>query len=86
MCVTYEHTVYCANKTFHEESTEFARQKQARRKKAKDAADLEPHDDYDVDANTCVGDALVLGIDLGTCDQRSPAPRPSGSDPDACVL
>ena len=65
LCVTYERTVYRVNKTSKEESDEFVLKKQAKRKRAKEAVDLEPYDSYDVNANTCVGNALVLGVDPG---------------------
>jgi len=65
LCVTYERTVERVNKTCEEECDEFVRQKQAKRQAAKDVAELEPCDDYDVDASTCFGDALVLGVDPG---------------------
>ena len=65
LCVTYERTVERVNKTCKEATDEFALHKQAKRKAAKDAAELEPCDDYDVDASTCFGDALVLGVDPG---------------------
>ena len=35
------------------------------KKVTKDALELDPYDDYDVYANTCFEDALVLGIDPG---------------------
>ena len=65
LCVTYERTVTKVNKTCKEESEEFVNKKKAKKKETKDASDLEPYDDYDTDANTCHGDALVLGIDPG---------------------
>ena len=65
LCVVYERTVERVNKTCKEATDEFALHKQAKRKAAKDATELEPCDDYDVDTSTCFGDALVLGVDPG---------------------
>ena len=65
LCITYERTVERDNKTCKQATDEFAQQKQAKRKAAQEAAELPPCDDYDVDASTCFGDALVLGVDPG---------------------
>ena len=65
LCVYYERTVERVNKTCKEATDEFAQKKQAKRKAAQEAAELPPFDDYDVDASTCFGDTLVLGIDPG---------------------
>jgi len=65
LCVTYERTVQRVNKTCQEVTDEFVQQKKAKRKAAAEAAELPPCDDYDVDASTCFGDALILGIDPG---------------------
>ena len=65
LCVSYERTVEKVNKSSKEECEEFTLEKQAKRTAAKEAAELEPCDDYDPYANTCFGDALVLGIDPG---------------------
>ena len=65
LCVTYVRTITKANRTCDEELEEFVAKKRAKKKANKDALDLDPSDDYDAYANTCFGDALVLGIDPG---------------------
>ena len=65
LCVSYERTVFKINKTCEEASNEFAKSKAAKKDAAKEASEMEPCDDYDPGADTCFGDALVLGIDPG---------------------
>lgn len=65
LCVTYERIVHKVNKTCKSEMDEFVKEKAAKREAKATAAALEPYDDYDSKANTCSGDALILGIDPG---------------------
>ena len=63
--IVYERTVMVPIKTCSSEEEDFKKQKADKRKKAKAVKELAPCDDYEPSANTCVGDALVLGIDPG---------------------
>ena len=65
LSVTYERTIRVAVRTGSAEEARYKAEKAEKRKRAADAKELPPCDDYDPNANTCVGDALVLGIDPG---------------------
>ena len=65
LCVTYERRVAKVNKTCQEAEDEFAEKLNSKKKASKLATELDPCDDYDPDASTCIGDRLIIGLDPG---------------------
>ena len=65
LCVMYERRVAKVNKTCQEAEDEFAEKVKSKKMASKLAAELDPCDDYDPDASTCIGDRLIIGLDPG---------------------
>ena len=65
LCVTYERMKPRDEKTCKEISDKKKAAKKAQAEAAEEAREKTPCDDYDVNANTCFEDRLILGVDPG---------------------